>query len=120
VKNDDLSPEGSPAPLEYFSANEPQRARARGLNFWGAVLALGWVPYVCGVVNASTMLSSYSQRIIFAHAHGALLFMAAGLALSGASLVAFIVKRSAWGVVSAIGVIAVQVTIATCIGASAL
>ena len=102
-------------PLEYFAANEPGRARLQGLSFWGIVLALGWAPYVCGVINASTALSSYSKPIIVPHAYGAMVFMAAGLCFSIASLVAFIAKRSAWGIVSAISVMFVQVTIATCL-----
>ncbi len=105
-----------PPPLEYFAANDPDRVRARGLNFWAVVLVIAWAPYVCGVVNASTVMRSYSPRIIATHTNGAMLFMGVGLLLALASLVAFVRQRHPWGILAAGTVVIVQLTLATCAG----
>jgi hypothetical protein len=103
-------------PLEYFAANEPRRVRAHGLNVWAVVLVVAWAPFVCGIVNASTVMASYSPRIIATHRNGALLFMGAGIVLACASLLGFIRQRHAWGVAAAGLVILVQLTLTTCAG----
>jgi hypothetical protein len=112
---DDLR-DRTPPPLEYFAANEPARVRARGLNFWAVVLVVAWVPYLCGIVNASTVMASYSPPIIAQHRNGALLFMGAGLMLAAASLIGFVRQRHAWGVAAAGLVILVQLSLTACAG----
>ena len=102
--------------LEYFAANEPGRVRAQGLNFWAVVLVVAWVPYLCGIVNASTVMASYSPPIIAQHRSGALLFMGLGLLLAAASLIGFLRQRHAWGVGAAALVILVQLTLTACAG----
>ena len=112
----DDQPEMTPPPLEYYAANEPRHVRAHGLNVWAVVLVIAWAPFVCGIVNASTVMASYSPRIIATHRNGALLFMGAGVALSCASLFGFLRQRHAWGVAAAGIVILVQLTLTTCAG----
>jgi len=114
--NDEGQRNSPPPPLEYFSANEPARVRARGLNFWAVVLVVAWVPYLCGIVNASTVMSSYSPPIIAQHRSGALLFMGLGLMLAAASLIGFLRQRHAWGVASAALVVLVQLMLTACAG----
>ena len=117
--DDDDQRTESPAPLEYFAANDPARQHARGLNFWAVVLVVAWVPYLCGIVNASTVIASYSPPIIAQHRSGAMLFMGMGLVLSAASLIGFIRQRHPWGVASAALVILVQLTLTACAGLAA-
>jgi hypothetical protein len=105
-----------PSPLEYYAANAPQRERVAGLNLWAIVLFLAWVPYLCGIVNASTVVTSYSPEIIASHTSGAMLFMGAGLALSITSLVGFIRQHYLGGMLAAGLVILVQCMVATCLG----
>jgi NADH:ubiquinone oxidoreductase subunit K len=116
---DEPERDSAPPPLEYFAANEPERVRARGLNFWAIVLIIAWVPYVCGIVNASTVMRSYSPPIIAQHRNGAMLFMGLGLLLASASLIGFVRQRHAWGVASAAVVILVQLTLTACAGLAA-
>ncbi|MGH7214727.1 MAG: hypothetical protein ACREIT_08185 [Tepidisphaeraceae bacterium] len=107
---------GDPFELEYFAAGEPDRRRARRVMLWSFVLLLAWVPYVCGVINISTLAISYSAPVISAHQNGAVLFMGAGIAMSLAGLVGFARLRHTAGLIAAGVVTFMQVTIAVCAG----
>src|SRR5687768_9158549 len=109
----------TPSPLEYFPANDPRRMRAHGLNVWAVVLVVAWGPFVCGVVNASTAMASYSPLIGVTHRNGALLFMGTGIVLACASLIGFVRQRYAWGVAAASVVILLQLTLTACAGLAA-
>lgn len=108
-----------PPPLEYYAANDPRRVRVHGLNVWAVVLVIAWGPFVCGVVNASTAMASYSPLIGVTHRNGALLFMGAGIGLACASLIGFVRQRYAWGVAAASVVIFLQLTLTACAGLAA-
>ena len=116
MSRDDDDPDRTPPPLEYYAANDPRRVRAQGLNFWAVVLVVAWVPYLCGIVNASTVMRSYSPPVIAQHRSGALLFMGLGLLLAAGSLIGFVRQRHPWGVAAAALVVLVQLTLTACAG----
>ena len=106
----------SPTPLEYFAARDPERRRAAGVVTWSIVLLRSWIPYLCGVVNASTVARSYVPDITAAHYHGTLIGFGVGLAMSIASLMWFARRRIWAGVIAAGVVVVVQTTVAGCLG----
>jgi hypothetical protein len=74
----DAAPAGGPlgpVGLEYFAAREPDRKRDRAAVVWTFCLFLGWVPYLCGIVNVLVATQSYSPAVVGAHRGGAALFM---------------------------------------------
>ena len=106
-----------PAPLEYYSpVTDVESLRTRGLTLWSIMLLLGWLPYACGIINASTVAVSYNAAISRAHEGGAVIFLGMGLALSTISLIGFGRMRHAWGIAAAGTVLLVQAGIAACIG----
>jgi hypothetical protein len=107
----------NPAPLEYYSPPTPaELTRVRGLTVWSIILLLGWLPYVCGIINASTLAVSYNADIARAHAGGAVLFLGLGIVFSGVSLAGFARMRHAWGIAVAAAVMLIQISIGACIG----
>ena len=83
---------------------------------WSIVLLLGWLPYACGIIDASTVAVSYNAAVTRAHEGGAVIFLGMGLALSTLSLIGFGRMRYAWGIAAAGTVLLVQAGIAACIG----
>jgi hypothetical protein len=106
----------APLPLEYFAPHEPDRSRVRGVTLWSLVLLASWVPYLCGVVNASAVARSYVPDVTSAHLNGTILFMGVGLLMAIACFARFVALRHAVGAIASSVVIVVQLTIATCLG----
>ena len=109
-------PESAPLPLEYFAPHEPDRSRVRGLTIWALVLLASWIPYLCGVVNASAVARSYVPNVTSAHLNGTILFMGVGLLMAIACFVRFVALRHVVGGLASSVVIVVQLMIATCLG----
>jgi hypothetical protein len=103
-------------PLEYYSPMTEADARPGRLTLWSLLLLFGWLPYACGIVNASTVATSYSAAITRAHEGGAVVFMGAGIVLSAISLGGFGRSRHLWGVAAAATTLLAQVGIAACLG----
>jgi hypothetical protein len=117
------APAGSPlAPvgLEYFAAREPDRKRDRATVVWTFCLFLGWVPYLCGIVNVLVATQSYSPAVVGAHRGGAALFMGLGMLLSAAALAGFVRLRHWTGVVAGALLLAAQASVAGCLAVSNL
>jgi hypothetical protein len=110
------STDSSPMPLEYYSPATEEESRPRRLTIWSILLLLGWLPYSCGIINASTVAVSYNAAITRAHEGGAVVFMGAGIMLSVISLAGFARVRHLWGITAAATVLLVQLAIAACIG----
>jgi hypothetical protein len=109
--------ENQPPPqLDYFSPQEPDRRRARGTVSASLVLLASWLPYLCGIVNASTVAQSYVPEITRAHLNATIVMFAAGLLLSALSLAWFARMRHLVGVIAATGVFAMQALVVICIG----
>ena len=104
-----------PVNLDYFAANEPDRRRARAMGWWTFCLALGWVPYLCGIVNVLVVAQSYSAAVAGSHRGGAALFLGLGLLLSAAALAGFARLRSWTGVVAAALLLGAQASVALCL-----
>jgi hypothetical protein len=111
-------PPATPLDLDYFAVQEPDRRRARSVTLWGFCLALGWVPYLCGVVNLLVAAQSYSPAAVGSHRVGAALFMGLGLVLSAAALAGFVRLRHWTGVVAAVVLLGVQASVTACLGVS--
>ena len=109
-------PTEPPATLEYFAPRDPERRRAAGVVTWSVILLLSWAPYLCGVVNASTVARSYVPSITAAHVHGTVIGFAIGVVMSSASLVWFARRRIWPGVIAAGVVVMVQASVAICLG----
>jgi hypothetical protein len=105
-----------PVRLEYYGARDPNDQRARAGTVYSLMLLASWLPYLCGVVNASTLAILYTPPIIRAHENGAILFMGLGMAISAIGLIGFIRLRHVPGILSAATVLAVQVIMAVCAG----
>ena len=111
---------GPPVGLDYFAAHEPDRRRTRAVWFWSVSLAAGWVPYLCGIVNALVVAQSYSPALTRSHNVGAVLFMGFGLVVSAIALAGFIRWRPWPGVIAAVALLGAQASIAGCLGVSSL
>jgi hypothetical protein len=105
-----------PTTLEYYAVDDPARKRARTLTLWSVLLLVGWAPYVCGLVNASTLAIAYNPAIIRAHTGGAVIFMAAGVLISAVCVAGFGRARHLVGIIAAIAVLLVQVSMMLCLG----
>jgi hypothetical protein len=104
--------------LEYFAAHEPDRRRSRAAAAWTVCLALGCVPYLCGILNALVVAQSYSPAVVGSHRGGAALFMGLGLLLSAAALAGFFRLRHWAGVVAALLLLFLQASVAACLAVS--
>jgi hypothetical protein len=107
-----------PQPLDYFAPNNPARGAARWTVASWVILLLSWVPYLCGIVNASTVARSYVPTITQAHFNATLLCFALGLLLSLAALMLFLRTRDWPGSIAAAGIVIIQATIIICLGAA--
>jgi hypothetical protein len=105
-----------PQPLDYFAPHEPQRQRARGVVTWSMVLLLSWAPYLCGVVNASTVARSYVPDITRSAFNATVIGFVIGLTLSAASFLWFARQRHLAGAIAAAGVFGIQLSVAVCLG----
>ena len=105
-----------PQSLDYFAPHEPQRRRARGVVTWSMVLLLSWAPYLCGVINASTVARSYVPDITRSAFNATVIGFIIGLTLSGASFLWFARHRHLAGAIAAAGVFAIQLSVAVCLG----
>jgi hypothetical protein len=114
--DDRASPDPPRLQLDYFAPHEPQRARGRGVTFWSIILLASWCPYLCGVVNASTVGQSYVPHITSAHWNAALLFMGVGMLMAIGCLVRFVSLRHVVGSIASAVVLTVQLTLASCLG----
>jgi hypothetical protein len=116
-RHDGIDPDTPGAlPLEYFSPRDPQRVHVRKVTLWSILLLLSWGPFLCGVVNASTVSQSYVEEITASHFNGAILGFAIGIILALASLAGFVRMRHWTGTAAAGIVLLMQVSIATCAG----
>jgi hypothetical protein len=115
--DDDRDPAADhPATLDYFAPRAPDRVDSRGLTTSAVLLLLSWLPYLCGVVNASTSTTSYVPTITSAHVNASVLFLGIGLLVAVVSLFRFVAARYYFGAAIAGGVVLMQVTVAGCIG----
>jgi hypothetical protein len=87
---------------------------------WTFCLFLGWVPYLCGIVNVLVATQSYSPAVVGAHRGGAALFMGSGMLLSAAALAGFVRLRHWTGVVAGALLLAAQASVAGCLAVSNL
>ena len=105
-----------PAPLDYFAPQEPDRRRARGVVAASLVLLASWGPYLCGIVNASTVAQSYAPAVTRTHLNATVVLFLCGLALSGASLAWFARRRHLAGSIAAGAVFLIQASVVVCLG----
>lgn len=110
------TPPHTPLGLDYFAANEPDRRRTRSVALLWVCLALAVVPYLCGIVNALVVAQSYSPAVTGSHTGGAVLFMTLGIALSAGALAGFTRLRHGAGAVAAGLLLALQLSVALCLG----
>ena len=95
------APPLDPFRLEYFAPNEPDRRQSRRVVLWSLVLATGWLPYACGVVNALVATQTYSSPVARSHTWGTVVFAGAGLAASLAAFAGFAGLRHGPGAAAA-------------------
>jgi hypothetical protein len=94
-------------------------ARRRWIGFWSILLIVGWLPFVCGIVNGLVAAQKYySPAIVASHFPASLGFMTLGATASALSMLAFIRLRHRVGALGAAVVLAAQVSIALCLGLS--
>jgi hypothetical protein len=83
---------------------------------WSVLLLCSWGPFVCGVVNASTLAIAYNPDIIRAHTGGAVIFMAIGILISALCVAGFGRMRHLVGTIVSVMVLLVQVSMLLCLG----
>ena len=86
------------------------------LTAWSVLLLLGWAPYVCGIINASTLAIAYSPAVIRAHVGGAIVFMGLGILISTIAVIGFLRAKHVVGSLAAIAVLLVQISMMLCMG----
>ena len=111
-----IAPPDAPATLDYFAAHAPDRRQSRAAVACSVTLALGVVPYLCGILNALVVARTYSPEVAASHVGGAAVFMGLGILLSAVALAGFVRLRQWTGVVAAVLVLGVQVSVAACLG----
>ena len=109
---DDASP---PQPLDYFAVHAPDAPQRPGLTMGWIVLALGWVPFICGIVNSQATVRSGVTDVINAHRNAAVLFSALGLLAMLASVVLFMRSRDGLGFLAGIISLVIASGMATCL-----
>jgi hypothetical protein len=95
------APPLDPFRLEYFAPHEPDRRHSRRVVLWSLVLATGWLPYACGVINGLVATQTYSSPVARSHTWGTVVFAGAGLAASLAAFAGFASLRHGLGVAAA-------------------
>ena len=86
-----------PQTLDYFAAHAPDAPAPAGLAIGWFILALGWIPFICGIVNAQATVRSGVEEIITAHRNAAVLFSGIGLVTILASAALFLRARDWFG-----------------------
>jgi hypothetical protein len=107
----------TPQRLEYFAANAPHRRISRGLRFLWTVLALGWLPFGCGVATSQATVRSGLADLIHVHLRTGGIFMGLGLLISAACAVAFARSANGPGVLLATASFVIQAGMFFCIAA---
>ena len=93
----------SARPLDYFAAHAPDAPKGPPrLSAGWVLLALGWVPFICGVVNSVATVRSGMQEVIDAHENAAILFSALGILTIIVSIVLFVRSHDGLGFVAAL------------------
>ena len=105
-----------PATLDYFAAHAPDRRQSRATIACSFTLALGFVPYLCGILNALVVARSYTPEIAASHVSGAAVFLGLGILLSVVALAGFYRLRQWTGVIAAVLVLGAQLSVAACLG----
>jgi hypothetical protein len=101
------------APLEYYTPGPPPRMRSAGA--WGMALALGWAPFLCGIVSRQAVARSGVPEIIQSHITGGWLLMGAGIAVSVACFLAFLRRTHVAGMIASAGILVLQSSVLACI-----
>ena len=110
-------PDPPPATLDYFAAHAPERRQSRAAVACSVTLALGLIPYLCGILNALVVPRAFTPEVAASHVGGAAIFMGLGILLSAVALAGFVRLRLWTGVVAAVLVLGVQLSVAVCLGA---
>ena len=110
------SPPQTPLGLDYFAPPTSARRLSKGVEAGVAIALLGWIPFVCGMINLRVASYSYSPAVSGSHLGGAVLFLTAGVIVSCVGLVRLASLKHAGGVFFAITVVASQVGMAGCSG----
>jgi hypothetical protein len=106
----------SPArPLDYFAAHAPDAPTKPGLTIGWLVLALGWVPFICGIVNSQATARSGMPGVIAAHRNAAVLFSGLGVLVMIGGAVLFARSRDGLGFIVSIISVVVATGLATCL-----
>ena len=110
----DQPPRPNVAPLEYYSANAPDRRRMAGVTRGWILLMLGLLPSACGIINSQATLRSGSASIIRAHANAAMLFGVLGVLATGLALWAFWRVRDWVGLAAGLVALLAELGLALC------
>jgi hypothetical protein len=109
-------PPQTPLGLDYFAPHKAHRRLSRSVEFGVGLIIVGWLPFACGIINVMVAGNSYSPAVIGSHKTGAVLFLALGVATSAAGLFRLISLRHVPGMFFGAIVLAVQLSVASCLG----
>jgi hypothetical protein len=87
----------------------------RHANFWGMALALGWAPFLCGIVSRQAVAQSGVPEIIQSHITGGWLLMGAGVAVTLVCFLVFLINTHLTGTLVSAGILLFQGSILACI-----
>ena len=114
-EDDPLHPR-PPVPLQYFGGDVPDPPLPRGVLRGWIILAIGWVPFSCGVVNVQAIVRSGVEGIIRVHITTGIALMILGAIFSALCCAAFAVQRNIASLIVAAVSLIVQVCVFFCIG----
>lgn len=115
---DDSPPPQTPLGLDYFAPHKSRQRPSRAVEIGVAVVIVGWLPFACGIINLLVAGNSYSPIIAGSHRGGAVAFFAASILASAFGLLRLATVRHGAGVLFAVVVLAIQLSIVTCLSAA--
>jgi hypothetical protein len=116
----DPGKEPRPVRLEYFAADAPRDPRTLRLRIWWTLLALGWLPFACGVATSRSVALSGVADVVRVHVHAGAMFMAIGALTSLACLIGFLrsPNKADWASATIAAVcLILQIFLFLCVGA---
>ena len=108
--------------LEYFAADltyESGSRRYRPTFCWTA-LAIGWLPFTCGVISSQAVANSGVEETVTVHHHAGAAFMACGMVISLSCIISFLRASNKSAAFLATLMLLMQICLFACVGAAGI
>ena len=120
-----MSEQDQPPPrvrLEYFAADLPRESGSRRYRptFCWTALAVGWLPFTCGVISSQAVANSGVEETVLVHHHAGAAFMACGMVISIACIIVFLRASHKSASLVATLMLFMQICLFACVGAAGI